>query len=138
MKERKEHIDFTKNNNKNPYLVPTDYFSTNAIKLKAISQEETKTKFISLKKISYFVSIAAAIALIVILIKPTQQVEPSLLSNSEMLLLMEDGYLNFSNSDLAYLEIENIEWSMMSQEMATEYLNDIEIYNLEEAYIYNY
>lgn len=136
MKKEIEHsnINLPKGN---PFKVPEGYFKNNAITLKAISKEKQKTRVLSLKNIGITLSIAATLTLLFTLVLP-KNVNNSTLTQEDMLALVDAGYISFSDDQLAYLEIEDIDWNYLDESQTMEYLEQQDLSFLEDEYFVEY
>lgn len=139
MKEKDLHNSLPKKEQLDNFKVPEGYFEKNAIQLKAIAQNAPvkETIVISLKPLIGWLSTAAVITLIVFGVINRKENSATTFSDEDLYELVDMGYVSFNTYELASeLEFEDESWLDLDEEEAQEYLEDSDLYYLEEALLY--
>ena len=122
------------------FKVPEGYFEQNAIQLKDIAKSASveESKVFRLKPVIGWLSTAAVITLIVFGVVNRKDTVSSTLSNDDLYELVDMGYVSFSSYELASeLEFEDATWLDLDEEDAQDYLEDSDLYYLEETLLYS-
>jgi hypothetical protein len=139
MKKKETHSKIPKRQELKNFQVPQNYFEQNAIQLKQIAKEvpQKETKVIAFKPLVSWLSAAAVITLIVFGVVNRKQMNSSALSEDDIFALMDVGYVSFSEYELLNsLELDDVTWENISQDDAQNYLEESDLYYLEENLLY--
>ena len=137
MKRDKIHIEELKKGT-NPLRAPEDFFANNAHVLKDITRSHTQepTVIRPLRKVIIGLAVAASIMAAAIFLIPSNT--SSELTSNDILLLVDAGYLDFENTTLAYLDVDQVDMELYNEEEALNYLNEQDLYYLEEDLLLDY
>ena len=139
MKKNNSNNVLPKKENLQNFEVPEGYFKQNAINLKQIAKKAPakEIKVFRLKPIVSWLSAAAVVTLIIFgVVNRETTSAPSALSDDELYALMEVGYVSFNDYNLADLDLTDESWIDIDAETAEEYLENSDLYYLEESLIY--
>ena len=118
--------------------VPDGYFESNSIQLKMIpNQEKPESRMKSLSPYLKWVGSAAATIALVLYFTLGNQQDIYELSSEEFYALFESGYINYTDEELAYLDLESDWTDFISTNELNPYSDDELIYIEDELFYEN-